>query len=80
MKKLIILLIVLLTTLSATLLDTFSEPVIKEKLVNPVTGNTFEKDIDVAKKLKLFNVNEYLKEYEHKKKAKGMMIEVMQEK
>lgn len=75
MKKLIILSIVLITTLSATLLDNLSEPTIKEKPVESV----FKRDIDVVKKLKLFNAKDYLKDYEHKKRAHAMMIEVTQE-
>ena len=72
MKKLIILSIVLLTTLSATLFDNSSEPVKKEK-----TEKTFKEDMDLVKKLKLFNAKDYLKDYEHKRQAKKMLNESM---
>jgi len=77
MRKLIILSIILLTTLSATFLDKFSASNKKEEILNPGIENTFEKDIDPVKKLKLFNAKDYLRDYERKKKAREMMDESM---
>jgi hypothetical protein len=62
-KKLIILSIVLLTSLSTTVLNNFPKQTKKEA---PVKTET-------AKKIKLFNVKNYLEEYEHKKKSKEML-------
>ncbi len=77
MRKLIILSIVLLTTLSATLIGNFSESTKKQELIPPSIDNTFKKDMEVAKKLKLFNAKDYLRDYEKKKKAKEMLNESM---
>ena len=77
MKKLIILSIILLTTLSATLLGSFSETTKKQEVTSPKPESSFEKDLAFTKKLKLFNAKDYLKDYERKKKAKEMLDESM---
>ena len=64
MKKLIILSIVLLTTLSATLLINLSAEIKKEDSINQDINKIIEDDSTVIKKLNRFNV----KDYETKKK------------
>ena len=73
MKKLIILSIVLLTSLSATLIGNFSESEKNHELITPTHEDTFEKNLELAKKLKSFNAKDYLKEYEHKKKVNEIL-------
>ena len=62
-KKLIILSIVLLTSLSATLLNNSPKQTKKEAPV----------ETETVKKIKLFSAKNYLEEYEHKKKSKEML-------
>ena len=62
-KKLIILSIVLLTTLSTTLLNNLPKKIKREAPV----------ETETVKKIKTFSAKNYLEEYEHKKKSKEML-------
>jgi uncharacterized membrane protein len=65
-KKLIILSIVLLTSLSATFLN---------KLPSTEETKNAAQETETAKKIKSFDAKNYLQEYEHQKNSKRMLNE-----
>ena len=75
-KKLIVLSIILLTCLSATLLKDITAAASKKEVIIHKTKNTTE--TPATKKIRSFDAKNYLKDYEHKKKAKKMLIDSME--
>lgn len=70
-KKLVVLAILLMTLLSASLINDPAQT--KNAPISEELENIAQKETLVVQKLKAFNAKEYLKNYERKKRAKEML-------